>query len=49
MKLGQIIVFLCFASIHSKDRILSLKRSLPEYPYVLRMDIKDSVNERVLL
>lgn len=48
-KLGQIIVFLCFALVCSKDRILSLKKSLPECSYVLGMGIKGSIKKKRLL
>lgn len=44
-KLGQIIVYLCFAFVYTKDRILSLKKSLPECSYVFRVDIKGSIKK----
>lgn len=44
-KLGQIIVYLCFALVYTKDRILSLKKSLPECSYVFGVDIKGSIKK----
>lgn len=44
-KLGQIIVYLCFVLVYTKDRILSLKKSLSEYLYVFGVDIKGSIKK----
>lgn len=48
-KLGQIIVYLCFVLVYTKDKILSLKKSLSEYSYVFGGRHQRKYKKRLLL